>query len=219
VLQPSVFEYGFEGLMQPVMDYGRGFCEYECNICSQVCPTGAILPVTLEHKKLISIGRVHFLEDRCVVFTDGTACGACAEVCPTEAVHMVPYRGHVTQPETDPDICIGCGNCEYACPVEGGKAIYVEGKPIHELREERPPRTPATQNAGGGDGTGDGARNQGTGGEGGRQPATRSGRSPDANGPTGEQPERAADPSPGNEPRPDSAAEPLPGPGEEPWPF
>jgi len=139
VLQPSLAEYGLEGFMQPVMDYGRGFCEYQCNDCSQICPTGAILPVTLAEKQRIQIGTATFLRDRCVVITQGTACGACAEVCPTHAVHMVPYRDHLTLPETDPPVCIGCGNCEYACPVEGGKAIYVTGKAEHTVIEERRP--------------------------------------------------------------------------------
>jgi ferredoxin len=213
VLQPSVFEYGIAGLMQPVMDYSSGFCEYECNVCSQVCPTGAILPVTLEHKKLISIGTVQFIEDRCVVFTDGTACGACAEVCPTEAVHMIPYRGHVTQPETDIDICIGCGNCEYACPVEGGKAIYVEGKQVHELREER---APITEPAGGGRaarGAADEARARQTerGADDVRAPQPDRGAGPARDG-------AAADGGGGGAPG-GPEPESLPGPGEEPWPF
>ncbi len=134
VLQPSLSEYGLEGMFQPVMDYSNGFCDYQCNICSQVCPTGAIKPVTLGKKREIQIGEVRFIRDRCVVFSEETACGACAEMCPTHAVHMIPYRGHLTQPETDVTLCIGCGNCEYACPVEGKKAIYVEGKKTHSLR-------------------------------------------------------------------------------------
>jgi formate hydrogenlyase subunit 6/NADH:ubiquinone oxidoreductase subunit I len=93
----------------------------------------------LAEKQRIQIGTATFLRDRCVVITEGTACGACAEVCPTHAVHMVPFRDHLTLPETDPPICIGCGNCEYSCPVEGGKAIYVAGKPEHTTIEERRP--------------------------------------------------------------------------------
>jgi ferredoxin len=50
---------------------------------------------------------------------------------------MVPYRPLLTQPETDNDICVGCGNCEYACPVEGGKAIFVRGNLEHTERVVR----------------------------------------------------------------------------------
>jgi formate hydrogenlyase subunit 6/NADH:ubiquinone oxidoreductase subunit I len=133
VLQPSLLEYGLASIMQPVMDYGTGFCEYQCNICSQVCPTGAILPLKLEEKQRSQIGTSHFIKDRCIVFTDGTACGACAEVCPSGAVRMVRHTEELTKPETDENICIGCGNCEFACPVLGGKAIYVVGKEVHDL--------------------------------------------------------------------------------------
>ena len=40
---------------------------------------------------------------------------------------MVPYKGHLTIPETDISICVGCGGCEYVCPAIPFKAIYVEG--------------------------------------------------------------------------------------------
>jgi ferredoxin len=134
VLQPSLFEYGFGGFMQPVMDYSRGYCEWKCVECTRVCPTDAIRPLTLERKQEIQIGEVQFLRDRCVIFSKGTACGACAEVCPTQAVFMVPYVAGLTQPAFEKELCVGCGNCEYACPVEGGKAIYVRGKRVHTTR-------------------------------------------------------------------------------------
>jgi ferredoxin len=123
--------------MQPVMDYGTGYCEFECTSCLNVCPVGAILPLGLKEKQRTQIGKVQFIKDRCVIFSQGTACGACAEVCPTGAVWMVPYLPQLTQPKTDNDICVGCGNCEYACPVEGGKAIFVRGNEVHVEREVR----------------------------------------------------------------------------------
>jgi len=139
VLQPSLFEYGPGGFMQPVMDYATGYCEYECVACLSVCPVGAILPLSPEEKQKTQIGRVHFIEDRCIVFSDGTACGACAEVCPSGAVIMIPYTDELTQPQTDNDICVGCGSCEFSCPVTGGKAIYVKGNEVHVEREVRKP--------------------------------------------------------------------------------
>ena len=44
VLKPSLFEYGFSGMMQPFMDYHASFCNHECVRCTEVCPNGAILP-------------------------------------------------------------------------------------------------------------------------------------------------------------------------------
>ncbi len=136
VLQPSFLEYGFTGMMQPHMDYKTNFCNYECTLCGEVCPTGAILPLSKEDKKLTQIGRVHFIMKNCVVYTDNTACGSCSEHCPTQAVRMVPYKDYLTIPEIHPSTCIGCGACEYACPVKPYKAIYVNGNDFHRLAEK-----------------------------------------------------------------------------------
>ncbi|MCK4465534.1 MAG: 4Fe-4S dicluster domain-containing protein, partial [Bacteroidales bacterium] len=137
VLQPSFLQYGITGIMQPHMDYHSGFCNYDCVICSQICPTGAILPVTLENKQLIQLGKSIFVKDNCIVHTDKTDCGACSEVCPTKAVYMVPYEeGDLFIPEVNNDICVGCGACEYACPTKPYKAIYVNGNFLHETAEE-----------------------------------------------------------------------------------
>jgi ferredoxin len=136
VLQPSFLEYGFTGMLQPHLDFSVGFCEYECTKCSEVCPTGAILPMTLEDKKLVQIGKVHFIMKNCVVYTDETSCGSCAEHCPTQAVRMVPYKDGLTIPETHPDTCIGCGACEHVCPAKPNKAIYVDGNPVHQVARE-----------------------------------------------------------------------------------
>lgn len=137
VLQPSVTQYGIAGLMQPVMDYHRSFCTFNCTICTEICPTNALKPLLLEAKKLTQIGKVFFLKDNCIVKTEKTACGACSEACPTKAVYMVPYEGNLVIPETNQDICIGCGHCEYACPTVPYKAIYVDGNPVH-LAAQKP---------------------------------------------------------------------------------
>ena len=117
VLTPNFLGYGFTGMNLPSMNYDVSFCNYECNKCGEVCPTGAIAKLPVAEKKRTQIGRVHFQFDYCVVNTEGTACGSCSEHCPTQAVQMVPYKNGLTKPQTNPDICIGCGACEYACPV------------------------------------------------------------------------------------------------------
>ncbi|MBN1158462.1 MAG: 4Fe-4S binding protein [Bacteroidales bacterium] len=136
VLQPSFLEYGISGIMQPHMDYSVEYCNYECTICSQVCPTGAIMPLTVDDKKLTQTGVVHLILDKCIVVTDNTACGSCSEHCPTQAVRMVPFQNGLTIPELNETVCIGCGACEYACPVRPYTAIYVEGNPIHQVAEQ-----------------------------------------------------------------------------------
>jgi len=137
VLQPAFLQYGLMGLLQPHMDYWSGYCNHECVRCLEVCPTGALMPLETETKKLTQIGKVKFIKDNCIVHTDETDCGACSEHCPTKAVKMVPY-GHtkLVIPEVKEDICIGCGACEFACPTTPYKAIYVNGNPLHVLAEK-----------------------------------------------------------------------------------
>jgi ferredoxin len=142
VLQPSIKEYGLIGFMQPHMDYAHaGFCNFDCNRCSEICPTGALLTLPIEEKQLTQLGKAVFVKENCVVHRDGTDCGACSEHCPTKAVNMVPYRDGLVIPQVNQDICIGCGACEHPCPVEYPyKAIYVEGNAIHQKAKK-----PATE--------------------------------------------------------------------------
>lgn len=132
VLQPSLLEYGPEGLMQPQMLFDKGFCNYDCTLCTEVCPSGALKTLTREEKHHTQMGRVVFVLENCIVYRNETHCGACSEHCPTQALRMVPYKGHLTIPEPHPDICIGCGGCEFICPVEPYKAVFVEG---HEIQQ------------------------------------------------------------------------------------
>lgn len=132
VLKPAFMEYGLGGMMQPIMFFEEGFCNYDCTVCSDVCPNEALHPLTIEKKHLTQVGRVIFVEDICIVHTEGTNCGACAEHCPTQAVTMVPYKDGLTIPHIDQDICVGCGGCEFICPVRPYRAIYVEGNAIHK---------------------------------------------------------------------------------------
>jgi len=137
VLQPSFLEYGFLGILQPRMDFITGFCNYDCVICTDVCPTGAILPQNQDDKKLIQLGIAKFIRDNCIVYTQGTDCGACAEHCPTKAVRMVlDPEVNKNAPQVNEEICIGCGACEYACPTIPYKAIYVKSNPLHHIAQK-----------------------------------------------------------------------------------
>ncbi len=138
VLQPSFLQFGIEGMMQPYMDYSSGFCNYDCKICGDICPTNAITNIaTIEEKKTIQMGKVKFIKENCVVYTDRTDCGACSEHCPTKAVNMVPFENTgLFIPEVDDTICVGCGACEHPCPVRPFKAIYVEGNPVQLVAQK-----------------------------------------------------------------------------------
>jgi len=127
VIKPAFMENGFTGMMQPYLYFQpHCYCNYECTICSDVCPNGALEHMTVEQKKIRQIGIVNFVVDECIVKSENQDCGACAEHCPTGAVEMVPYQNGLTIPEIEPNICIGCGACESICPVRP-RAIFIEG--------------------------------------------------------------------------------------------
>lgn len=132
VLKPAFMEYGLGGMMQPTVSFDKGFCNFDCTVCGDICPNGAILPLSVEQKHLTQMGYVVFIEENCIVYTDGTSCGACSEHCPTQAIAMVPYKDGLTIPRVNTEICVGCGGCEYVCPSRPYRAVYIEGNPIQK---------------------------------------------------------------------------------------
>lgn len=144
VLKPAFMEYGLEGIMQPTVNFDKGFCNFDCTVCGDICPNAAIKPLTVKQKHLTQMGYVVFIEENCIVNTDGTSCGACSEHCPTQAIAMVPYKDGLTIPHLNTDTCVGCGGCEYVCPARPFKAVHIEGnlvqkeaKPFTEKQEEK----------------------------------------------------------------------------------
>lgn len=131
VLRPST---DLIHLMQPEMSFERGYCRPECTICSNVCPTGAVRPITKEEKTVVQIGHAVTIKKNCVAVNTDDGCGLCARKCPTGALMMVSqqYEGKtVIAPVVDEAKCIGCGTCENLCPARPFSAIYVEGHEVH----------------------------------------------------------------------------------------
>ena len=121
--------------MQPTMSYERGYCRPECTRCGDVCPTGAINPITRADKSAMQIGHAVWIKKNCVPLTDGVECGNCARHCPTGAITMVPVdpkdERSLKIPAVNEARCIGCGACENLCPARPFSAIYVEGHEVH----------------------------------------------------------------------------------------
>ena len=132
VLRPSADLTTF---MQPEMSYEKGYCRPECNKCSQVCPAGAIKPISVEEKSSIQIGHAEWNRKNCIVLTDDVDCGNCARHCPTGAITMILSDYHDLKsrkiPSVNKHLCIGCGACENLCPSRPFSAIYVKGYPNH----------------------------------------------------------------------------------------
>ena len=145
VLRPSGNLMTF---MQPEMSYERGYCRPECTKCSEVCPAGAIRPITVAEKSSIQIGHAVWVKKNCIPLTDGVDCGNCARHCPVGAIQMVPFHGRhrhrggrenseqdktIMIPVINTERCIGCGTCENLCPARPFSAIYVEGHEHHRI--------------------------------------------------------------------------------------
>lgn len=144
-LQPTFLEAGAEGIWSPVLVPTRGYCEYRCTLCGQVCPTGAIQSLAPAEKAQWRIGTAMFDRGRCLPHAHATPCIVCEEVCPTptkaiwfEEVTVKDRSGadvRVKQPHVDLKLCIGCGICEAKCPVADRPAVYVTS--IGETRSRR----------------------------------------------------------------------------------
>ena len=132
VLRPSS---DLSNFMQPVTSFERGYCRPECVKCSEVCPTGAIKPITKEEKTAIQIGHAVWIADNCVVNRDNQKCDNCFRHCPTGAIQMVAKnpddKKSLKIPVINTERCIGCGACENLCPSRPFSAIYVEGHEVH----------------------------------------------------------------------------------------
>ncbi len=127
VLRPSG---DLEHLMQPEMSFEKGYCRPECTRCGELCPAGAILPINKETKTRFHIGTAGVNVDLCLEATGKSPCGKCAESCPTGAIIMV-RQGERRRPAVAEEVCIGCGKCEYLCPVRPVSAIVINGKTVH----------------------------------------------------------------------------------------
>lgn len=132
VLHPST---NLDTLMQPEMSYEDGYCRPECTRCSEVCPAGAIRPITVAEKSSTRIGHAVWIKKNCLPVADGVECGNCARHCPSGAIFMVHIDANDNEspkiPVIDTERCIGCGACENLCPARPFSAIYVEGHERH----------------------------------------------------------------------------------------
>jgi polyferredoxin len=134
-LQPALSKAGLEGLWTPCVTPRIGYCDYGCNACGQVCPSGAIPPLTLDQKRQAIIGKASVNRDRCLPWASATPCIVCEEMCPVpekairlEQATMVNDYGEnvdLQRPYVLRELCIGCGICENRCPLEGDAAIQV----------------------------------------------------------------------------------------------
>ena len=137
VINPTLTEAGMAGFWTPHLIMIQGYCEYTCTLCGSVCPTGAIKEISVKEKieRPIIIGLAYVDRGRCLPWSGNAPCIVCHEHCPTspKAIYLrketVPgpegKRISVQLPYVDLGKCVGCGICEYKCPVKGRPAIRI----------------------------------------------------------------------------------------------
>ena len=127
-IQPAVSAPGWDKTWSPHLVMRRGYCDYSCNACGRVCPTGAIAALTLEKKRKEVIGVAAIDRKRCIPFDEDRECIVCEEMCPLpqKAVTLRTEPGHrAARPHVLAEVCTGCGICEKQCPVAGEAAIRI----------------------------------------------------------------------------------------------
>ncbi len=134
-LYPATYQAGLEGIYTPLVIPRLGYCEYNCTLCGQVCPTGAIPSLPAEVKRREVIGKAVFDKNHCLPFARKINCIVCEEHCPVpdkairsreiEVVGLDGIAKLILEPYIVEEICNGCGICENVCPVETKAGIDV----------------------------------------------------------------------------------------------
>ena len=134
-LYPAIFQAGAEGIYTPLLIPRLGYCEYNCTLCGQVCPTGAIPDLPVGEKRLEVIGKAVFDRNHCLPFAKRINCIVCEEHCPIprKAIRAEEEKTFDTagnpfvlrKPYMVGELCNGCGICEQVCPLEGKSGVEV----------------------------------------------------------------------------------------------
>jgi polyferredoxin len=165
-LYPAVGQAGLEGVFTPVVTPRLGYCEYNCNLCGQVCPTAAIPNLPIAEKRRAVIGKAVFDRSQCLPYAKSTNCIVCEEHCPvpqkairSELVEETDPTGkkvQIKRPYVVDDLCNGCGICENVCPLEGKAGIEVyavkDKTPLKDYAAVAAPEPDGGGTAGGGEG-------------------------------------------------------------------
>jgi polyferredoxin len=151
-LQPALFQAGIDGLFSPLLVAKNGYCEFNCTLCGQVCPTGAIRVLSLAEKQRLKIGHAWFDRNTCLPYARGIPCMVCEEHCPTPEKAIRFRLAEVSDGEGRPvevalpyvvdELCIGCGICENKCPLPDRPAIMITAAGEHRHPERALPGPP-----------------------------------------------------------------------------
>jgi len=147
VLHPAGLASGWETLWTPVVVPSHAGCHQDCNFCTQVCPTRAIRPLSLQEKRRTPIGLAVIDRKTCLPHAGQRDCRLCFEECEAAGYHAIQMRqiklelrdippgvfseaqleamGSIEAPFVDSAACTGCGLCEYRCHTTHIKQTHV----------------------------------------------------------------------------------------------
>lgn len=103
--------------MTPEISFKSGYCLETCNLCSRVCPSGAITLFNVEAKNQLFIGSAEVHLANCLL-VNNKECVRCRESCKFDAISFVSQESILkVKPEVNIRKCVGCGACAVICPV------------------------------------------------------------------------------------------------------
>lgn len=126
IIHPDTGQAGITGLLAPLVRFENGYCTEECNLCTMVCPSGALQKLSLEEKHAYVIGEAVLNASLCYLVRGVNDCNICERSCPFDAIQLYwDDEQYVAFPFVNPHKCNGCGACELYCPTGKVKAIRV----------------------------------------------------------------------------------------------
>lgn len=125
-IRPDFGDAGVWGALAPTMRYDIGYCREDCCLCTEACPSGALVHLDLNQKRAYVIGEALVDGALCLVALGQKECDACVGACPFDAISIEwDEQQYLSYPRVTVEKCNGCGACELACPTPGLKAITV----------------------------------------------------------------------------------------------
>lgn len=130
-LQLQGLENGPGNLMTPKLVPAMGHCIMPlngCQNCIEACPAKVLQPLdidglpTQELSKVLKMGTATLDTTNCIPYSLKQPCLACWEICPVVGAITIHggtgkgKGGSIRKPVFDPEVCVGCGACEFACP-------------------------------------------------------------------------------------------------------